>query len=141
MNNPKSLAKESRKKWLIVAVVIIVAAAVTGGLLAYNKWRATQPITFEGKVTKHIGGLNPDGCYIDDSCSVVVAGKTVLVDCGFGPGGDECPVKHLPQFRVGGDAFAEEPPIGWRLRITAQKDKDDNDYNLHCDKCGLTVLR
>ncbi len=139
MNNAKKPVKKSHKKWLAVAGVIIVVAAAVGGLLAYSKWRAAQPVTFEGKVTKQIGGLNSDGCGVDDSCSVVVDGKMVLVDCGFGPGGDRCPVNHLPQFRLSKDTFAEEPPIGWRVRITAQKDKYDG-YNLHCESCGLTIL-
>jgi|GEM_PF-3528708 len=135
--NKKFSKTHKRFIWIAAGVVIILVA---GGLFGYSKWRAAQPVTFEGKVTKHIGGLNPDGCGVDDSCSVVVDGKTVLVDCGFGPGGEMCPVKSLPRFQVDKDAFAEEPPIGWRVRVTAQKDKDDNNYNLHCSSCGLTVL-
>jgi hypothetical protein len=140
MNNLLKTNKKISKKLLIFVGAIFVVIAIAGGLIIYSRWRAAQPVTFEGKVTDHIGGLNPDGCNVDDSCSVVVDRKQVLVDCGFGPGGERCPLKPLPRFQVNKDSFAEEPPIGWRLRITAQKDKDDADYNLHCDKCGLTIL-
>jgi hypothetical protein len=131
MSKTPKIAKSSRKRWCAIAVILVIV--IGGGATAYW-WSLRGPITFEGMVT------NADGsCGTDGDCTVTVDNKTVLTTCGWGIG-EKCPLKQIPIYENPKGIFYEVPPVGTVVRITAQKDKDDAGYNLHCETCGVTIL-
>jgi hypothetical protein len=128
--------RTSRSRKLLVSVLVAaVIALIAGGLFAYNKWRTAQPITFEGKITKFQGGLGGDnGCGIDDSCRMTIDGKAVITDCGWGNSGEECPRRLTPSTKL------LDLSVGQNVRVTVQKNKTNDYYNLHCEMCDVTIL-
>ena len=136
------MAKVFRKSYFLYSLIIIVV--VVGGIFAYF---SLQKEDLPGTIINVEGAITDVGtfCYGTDSvCDITVKDKMIIIDCSD----PWTPTEGCPPAQSGQEKAAKSTDDrysifyeGDKVRVTAQKNKGDELYNLLCATCSITKIQ